>query len=121
MELSDPEIEQKDARVLIDSSADLRVRGYPRQIAQTLCLRVLGGGRTGGSKFFTLAEPHGRKPNRAFDIHNLQFEPLIPNHGYIETLGFRIGDFAYSTDLMDPSDDAKATPTLKKHWSGSMS
>lgn len=26
----------------------------------------------------------------------------------METLGFRIGDFAYSTDVLDLSDDAKS-------------
>ena len=53
--------------------------------------------------------PHEIKPFRAFYIHSLQFKPFIQNHGYMDTLGFRIGDFAYFTDLLDLSDDAKAT------------
>ncbi len=35
-----------------------------------------------------------------FRIGDLTFEPFIQDHAVMETLGFRIGDFAYSTDLV---------------------
>lgn len=44
----------------------------------------------------------------AFEIHSLRFNAFTQDHGYMETLGFRVGDFAYSTDLMDLSEAAKA-------------
>lgn len=44
----------------------------------------------------------------AFEINSLRFKTFTQDHGYMETLGFRIGDFAYSTDLMDLSESAKA-------------
>ncbi|MBV5334011.1 MBL fold metallo-hydrolase, partial [bacterium] len=34
--------------------------------------------------------------------------PFIQDHGYINTLGFRIGNFAYSTDVVRLDDDAFA-------------
>ena len=44
----------------------------------------------------------------AFDINGLLFKTFVQDHGYVETLGFRIGDFAYSTDLLDLGAEAKA-------------
>ena len=43
----------------------------------------------------------------AFRIGDLTFEPFIQDHSVMETLGFRIGDFAYSTDLVRLPDAAR--------------
>ena len=39
-------------------------------------------------------------PQAAFRIGDLTFEPFVQDHGVMETLGLRIGGFAYSTDLV---------------------
>ena len=42
-----------------------------------------------------------------FEINSMHFKTFTQNHGFMETLGFRIGSFAYSTDVLDLSDDSK--------------
>lgn len=41
-----------------------------------------------------------------FDIGDLAILPFPQGHGSVETLGFRFGDFAYSTDVISLSDAA---------------
>ena len=41
-------------------------------------------------------------------IGDLDILPIIQDHGFSKSLGFRFGDFAYSTDVVDLSDDAFA-------------
>ena len=53
--------------------------------------------------------PNRITPPNSFNIHSLQFTPFVQDHGYMNSLGFRIEDFAYSTDLVRLSDAAKAS------------
>ncbi len=41
-----------------------------------------------------------------FTAGNMTITPFLQDHGVMNTLGFRIGDFAYSTDLMNLPDAA---------------
>lgn len=41
-----------------------------------------------------------------FDIAGVHIKPYEQDHGYSKTLGFRIGDFAYSTDVVKLDDAA---------------
>lgn len=43
---------------------------------------------------------HLIEPSDPFTIGDLTFEPFVQDHGVMETLGLRIGGFAYSTDLV---------------------
>ncbi|NKB56877.1 MAG: MBL fold metallo-hydrolase [Alphaproteobacteria bacterium] len=42
----------------------------------------------------------------AFDVAGVHIEPFEQDHGYSTTLGFRIGNFAYSTDVVRLDDAA---------------
>ncbi|MFL2770491.1 MAG: MBL fold metallo-hydrolase [Rhodospirillaceae bacterium] len=53
--------------------------------------------------------PNSINPPKPFNIHSLQFKPFVQDHGYMKTLGFRIDNFAYSTDLVRLPDAAKAS------------
>lgn len=44
-----------------------------------------------------------------FDIAGVHIKPFEQDHGYSKTLGFRIGDFAYSTDVVKLDDAAYGT------------
>jgi phosphoribosyl 1,2-cyclic phosphate phosphodiesterase len=44
-----------------------------------------------------------------FEIAGLRIVPFEQDHGFSKTLGFRIGDMAYSTDVVDLDDAAFAT------------
>jgi len=41
-----------------------------------------------------------------FNVKSINILPIDQDHGYSHTLGFRIGRFAYSTDLMDMCSDS---------------
>lgn len=41
-----------------------------------------------------------------FTLKGIPIHPFIQDHGTITTLGFRIGDFAYSTDAVDLNEEA---------------
>jgi phosphoribosyl 1,2-cyclic phosphate phosphodiesterase len=43
-----------------------------------------------------------------FHVGPLTVHPFLQDHGYSTTHGFRIGDFAYSTDVLDLDDAARA-------------
>jgi phosphoribosyl 1,2-cyclic phosphate phosphodiesterase len=42
----------------------------------------------------------------AFSVGDIPVVPFYQNHGHIRSLGFRFGDFAYSTDVHDLDDAA---------------
>lgn len=44
---------------------------------------------------------HTIQAGHPFQIKNLSFQPIAQDHGDIQTLGFRVGQFAYTTDLKD--------------------
>jgi phosphoribosyl 1,2-cyclic phosphate phosphodiesterase len=43
-----------------------------------------------------------------FEIHGISVLPFVQDHGFSATLGFRIGGFAYSTDVTELDDNAFA-------------
>lgn len=47
-------------------------------------------------------------PGTAFDAAGIQVTPFRQDHGFSETLGFRIGNFAYCPDVVDLDDEALA-------------
>lgn len=51
--------------------------------------------------------PNVIDPPVPFTVGELDFLPIMQDHGFMETLGFRIGDFAYSTDLVRLPERAK--------------
>ena len=51
-----------------------------------------------------------------FPIGNLDVLPFVQDHGFSESLGFRFGDFAYSTDVVDLDDDAFAALEGIRIW-----
>ncbi len=54
------------------------------------------------------------KPYESFDFKGINILPLLQDHGYMNSLGFRIGDFAYSTDVINiPKDTMDALKGLK--------
>jgi phosphoribosyl 1,2-cyclic phosphate phosphodiesterase len=52
----------------------------------------------------------------AFKVGNISVMPFFQNHGTIRSLGFRFGDFAYSTDVHDFDDSALAALRGIKTW-----
>lgn len=44
--------------------------------------------------------PHVIAPYHSFDLFGLRIQPFLQDHGYSPTLGFRIHNFAYSTDVI---------------------
>ena len=50
--------------------------------------------------------PHTVSPGETFDVATIPVTAIAQDHGYVSTLGFRFGDFAYSTDLVSMNDQA---------------
>lgn len=51
-----------------------------------------------------------------FRIGSLEFRPFLQEHGHARTLGFRIGDFAYSTDLIELPEAGFAAVAGVRTW-----
>jgi len=51
-----------------------------------------------------------------FTVKTLQAQPFVQSHGFSTTMGFRMGDMAYSTDVWDLDDTAKAMLTGLSVW-----
>ena len=45
--------------------------------------------------------PHLIRAGESFKIKGVEILPILQNHFSCETLGFKIGNFAYNTDLID--------------------
>lgn len=45
--------------------------------------------------------PHEIRPGETLTIGGITVTPFVQDHGYSETIGYRCGDVAYSTDLVD--------------------
>ena len=56
------------------------------------------------------------KPYQSFDVKDISVLPIPQKHGNGDSIGYRIGDFAYSTDVV--SMDEKAFKALEgiKVW-----
>jgi phosphoribosyl 1,2-cyclic phosphate phosphodiesterase len=52
----------------------------------------------------------------AFEIGGIKVQPFRQDHGYTHTLGFRFGDFAYSTDVRALDEEAFAALRGVKIW-----
>ncbi len=50
--------------------------------------------------------PHLIEPGKAFEVKGAEVVPILQDHGYCETIGYRIGDFAYSTDVVEMGPDS---------------
>lgn len=59
---------------------------------------------------------HVIEPGDAFEIDGLGFKAIDQDHGHSRTLGFRIGDFAYSTDVTRLDDGAFDMLAGTKLW-----
>ena len=53
-----------------------------------------------------VAEPHIFDYDTPFDAQGVEILPFKMDHGICDTAGFRIGNFAYSTDVVELDDDA---------------
>lgn len=51
-----------------------------------------------------------------FSIGNLSIRPFMQNHGSVHSLGFRFGDFAYSTDVKELDENAFEVLKGVKIW-----
>jgi phosphoribosyl 1,2-cyclic phosphate phosphodiesterase len=51
-----------------------------------------------------------------FEIDGMAVRPFKQHHGFMDTLGFRIGDFAYSTDVVELDDAAFEALEGVKVW-----
>jgi len=60
--------------------------------------------------------PHEIEAGKKFTIGDMTIEPFIQGHGKITTLGFRFGDFAYSTDTDYLSPEALENLRGVKAW-----
>lgn len=58
----------------------------------------------------------GHEIDGPFVVGDIAVEPFVQDHGTSETLGFRFGDFAYSTDLVGLSEDAFETLAGVSVW-----
>ncbi|MDD4617308.1 MAG: MBL fold metallo-hydrolase [Alphaproteobacteria bacterium] len=54
--------------------------------------------------------------NGPFTIGRLDIVPFVQSHGDIKSLGYRIGDFAYSTDVSDFDENALSVLKGIKTW-----
>lgn len=61
-------------------------------------------------------EPHEVRRGEAFRIGPIEVLPFDQNHGFSHTLGYRFGDFAYSTDVVQLDDHAFAALNGVKVW-----
>lgn len=60
---------------------------------------VLGSVEEGQTIYKPMLEPH--EINGTFAVGGMTVVPYDQDHGYLRTLGFRFGDFAYSTDVVE--------------------
>jgi phosphoribosyl 1,2-cyclic phosphate phosphodiesterase len=58
---------------------------------------IFSGNKVPGTFYKPGITPH--IINGPFQIGNIKITPYVQNHGYVQSLGFRFNDFAYSTDV----------------------
>jgi len=56
--------------------------------------------RANGYYFKPALQPHLIIPGQPFDAAGVRFETFDQDHGFSRTVGFRVGNFGYSTDLV---------------------
>lgn len=67
---------------------------------------VFHGARVPGNFYKPSIEPH--LINGPFEVEGITVQPIKQDHGYGQSLGFRFGNFAYSTDVHSLDEDAFA-------------
>jgi len=50
--------------------------------------------------------PHLIETGKPFEVAGQKIVPILQDHGYCETIGYRIGDFAYSTDVVNMTEES---------------
>ena len=55
-------------------------------------------------------------PMQSFECAGMTLLPFVLDHGFSDVLGFRIGDFAYCTDVVNLSDENFAALEGIKYW-----
>jgi phosphoribosyl 1,2-cyclic phosphate phosphodiesterase len=60
--------------------------------------------------------PHLVEPGEAFDVVGYRVIPILQDHGYCETIGYRLGDFAYSTDVVNMTQESLELLRGVKVW-----
>lgn len=63
---------------------------------------------TGARLYPALMQDTIIEPGKPFEAAGFQVLPLLQNHGNIDSLGFRIGGFAYSTDVVSLGEEVFA-------------
>jgi phosphoribosyl 1,2-cyclic phosphate phosphodiesterase len=63
-----------------------------------------------------VVEPYEITPQTPMNIHGVEMIPFTQDHGLSTSLGFRIGDFGYSTDMINLDDTAINTLKGIKTW-----
>lgn len=66
--------------------------------------------------FKPVLEPHAVTPGTPFDAAGISVVPFHQDHGWADTLGFRFGSVAYSTDVVELDDAAFAALEGVKVW-----
>ena len=61
-------------------------------------------------------EPHEITPGNEFMAGNMAIRAIAQDHGFMDTLGFRFGDFAYSTDLIAMEEESFDLLSGTKVW-----
>ncbi len=51
---------------------------------------------------------HEITPGKAFQLHGLEVQTFEQDHGFSKTVGYRFGNFGYTTDLVNMSEEAFA-------------
>lgn len=69
-----------------------------------------------GGFFHPWLEPNLIIPGEAFYLKNLKVVPFTQDHEYTTSMGFRIGDFAYSTDVVHLYDSALSVLKGVETW-----
>ena len=62
--------------------------------------------KTGEGFFHPWLEPNLIIPGEVFYLNDLKVIPFAQDHEYTTSIGFRVGDFAYSTDVVHLYDSA---------------
>lgn len=75
---------------------------------------VLGSVEEGQSIYKPMLEPH--EIDGPFTVGDTTVVPYDQDHGYLRTLGFRFGDFAYSTDVVELPEESFAALSGIHTW-----
>lgn len=69
-----------------------------------------------GGFFRPVLVPHEIRAGERFEAAGVPVLPIAQDHGTMPSLGFRIGDFAYSTDVLDFSEESLAALEGVRVW-----